>query len=453
MAFADKLKSKFSKLPPRQQQLVTAATLLGGGVITLWLVLSMGSTPTVRPHSVTQAQASPTNLGIQAPGQINPQDSWIGSAGRDLAGLKANQEAQSRDSTELRAREDAMMKRLAELEQRQAAPESSIPTQAASPAPATKAPLQYPPGSPLPTQAVPYGNPAQPAAPATDPPRVAPQLDSPPVIIRLGDSPATAAPSAGPAMSQPSGAADKNAEGGARDLGSYLPVGFIPGILLGGLDAPTGGQAQSNPQPIMIRLTDNAILPNQFRSEVKDCFVVASGYGDVSSERAYARTDRLSCVRIDGNNGSAIEIPIQGNIYGEDGKLGIRGRLVTKQGQILANALRAAIVGGIGQGFSQGGTTFTSSPFGTLTTTTGSTSEQMRRGVAGGFGRALDNLANYYIKLAEQTFPVIEVDAGRRIEVALTKGVALPPMASVPNPDGNETIGAKNYHGNPNEID
>ena len=44
---------------------------------------------------------------------------------------------------------------------------------------------------------------------------------------------------------------------------------------------------------------------------------------------------------------------------------------------------------------------------------------------------ALDRLAQYYIKLAENTFPVIEVDAGREIDVVITKGVRIDvPMAA-----------------------
>jgi conjugal transfer pilus assembly protein TraB len=44
---------------------------------------------------------------------------------------------------------------------------------------------------------------------------------------------------------------------------SWLPVSFTRGTLLGGLDAPTGGQAQSNPHPVLIRLSDTAVLPNR----------------------------------------------------------------------------------------------------------------------------------------------------------------------------------------------
>ena len=49
----------------------------------------------------------------------------------------------------------------------------------------------------------------------------------------------------------------------------------------------------------------------------------------------------------------------------------------------------------------------------------------IRAGLGSGVGKALDRLAQYYIKLAEQTFPVIEVDAGREIDVVITKGVRI----------------------------
>ena len=38
---------------------------------------------------------------------------------------------------------------------------------------------------------------------------------------------------------------------------------------------------------------------------------------------------------------------------------------------------------------------------------------------------ALDRLAQYYIKLAENTFPVIEIDAGREVDIVLTKGTKI----------------------------
>ena len=63
------------------------------------------------------------------------------------------------------------------------------------------------------------------------------------------------------------------------------------------------------------------------------------------------------------------------------------------------------------------------SPLGTITSAAGA--EAFRAGIGTGVGRALDRLAQYYIKLAENTFPVIEVDAGREIDVVITRGVRI----------------------------
>ena len=176
----------------------------------------------------------------------------------------------------------------------------------------------------------------------------------------------------------------------------------------------------------MLRLDDNAILPNRFRAQVRECFVIGAGYGDISSERAYIRTERLSCVR---NDGTALEVKIKGSIFDETGKVGVKGRLVTKQGQVLANALLAGVISGIGQGFQNQYTTLTTSPFGQYATT--DPSHAFEAGMSGGVGRAMDRLAQYYISLAEKTFPVIEVDAGRSVDVVLTEGVAIDaPLAS-----------------------
>jgi conjugal transfer pilus assembly protein TraB len=46
-------------------------------------------------------------------------------------------------------------------------------------------------------------------------------------------------------------------------------------------------------------------------------------------------------------------------------------------------------------------------------------------GAAGGVGGAMEKLADYYMTMAENTFPVLEVDAGRGIEIILNKGVSL----------------------------
>lgn len=217
------------------------------------------------------------------------------------------------------------------------------------------------------------------------------------------------------------------ADGAARDTTggqtaeTYIPAGtFMRGVLLSGLDAPTGGQAQQNPHPVVIEVLDMASLPNKFRADYTSCRLTANGAGDLSSERAYIRLDRLSCIS---NDGGAIDVAVKGFIADQSGKAGVRGRLVTKQGQVLGNAMLAGVASGIGTAFSQGAMTSSVSPLGA--TQSVKDGQQIQAGVGQGVGNALNQLSRYYIQLAEKMFPVIEIDAGQPVDIVITKGMSV----------------------------
>ncbi len=198
----------------------------------------------------------------------------------------------------------------------------------------------------------------------------------------------------------------------------------MAGQLLSGLDAPTGGYSQSNPHPVLIRLSDLAILPGRQRMDIKECFVVGAGYGDMASERAYIRTESLSCVRKDR---TTVDLPIKGYVVGEDGKVGLRGRLVSKQGQMLAQALLAGLASGMSEAFKPITPTYYAS---TTDAKDGrmvfpNPQDVLQAGAMGGMSKALDRLSHFYIDMAKQVFPIIEVDAGRRVEVVVLKGIEI----------------------------
>jgi len=204
----------------------------------------------------------------------------------------------------------------------------------------------------------------------------------------------------------------------------FIPAGSIlSGILLNGTDMPTAQNAREQPTPVLVRIKDLAILPNRVRTDVRECFLITAGYGDLASERAYLRGETFSCVRTDGG---VIEVALDGYAVGEDGKVGMRGRLVSKQGAMLAKAMQAGFL----QSFAQ---LFNRMP--TIPVSTGNneqaqlqsmlSSQAMGAAAAQGAAGAMDRLANYYMDMAEQMFPVIEVDAGRGVEFILNKGVYL----------------------------
>lgn len=116
----------------------------------------------------------------------------------------------------------------------------------------------------------------------------------------------------------------------------YIPAGSIlSGVLLTGVDAPTGLQSKRDPIPALMRVKHEAILPNRFRSDVRECFVVFGTTGELSTERALMRAETLSCIRRDGG---VVETSIDAFAMGDDGKAGIRGRLVSRNGSLVAKA-------------------------------------------------------------------------------------------------------------------
>jgi conjugal transfer pilus assembly protein TraB len=376
----------------------------------------------------------PKPTQILAPGgQVDPKDAWRGQADAQLKGIEQKSHELSQRNTELEGQNKQMLERLKKLEQTGLTPLPPPPVAAPAIRPnfgpnfgpdrpgsdqTASGPQRLPPPPPpLPARAgsmspsvPPFASPAIPPAPTMG----SGSLASPGIVsVALADG------SAMKAAKTPMDATKSNPA--ARDARRYIPSGaFTRAILLGGLDAPTGGQSQRNPQPVLLRLVDNAVLPNHFRSKIKECFVVGAGFGDVSSERAYIRTESLSCVT---REGTAIDVPIKGYVAGEDGKAGMRGRLVSKQGQLLANALLAGVASGIGQAFQQSSTTMSVSPLGA--TSTVEPGKQFEAGFGTGVGKALDRLAQYYISLAEKVFPVIEIDAGRTVDVVITQGISL----------------------------
>jgi len=200
----------------------------------------------------------------------------------------------------------------------------------------------------------------------------------------------------------------------------YIPSGsFVRGVLLTGVDAPTMQVGEQQPQPVLINLNENTILPNRYRSNMIDCIGIGSARGDLSSERAYIRMVKLSCIE-EGYEKKVVDTNIQGWIMGEDGKVGLRGRLVSKQGTILAKALVAGFAEGVANAFTQAASDISVTPEGS--TKTIDPDKAFQAAGLEGVGNAMSKLAEFYMKMAESMFPVIEVGAGRNVTMVLKDG-------------------------------
>lgn len=208
-------------------------------------------------------------------------------------------------------------------------------------------------------------------------------------------------------------------------LGLYIPAGsIISGYLVTGLDAPTSEKAKTEPFPVLIAIDKSTLLPNNFRADLKECMVLAAAYGDMSSERVYMRAESLNCIM---DSGRSFELELSGYAAGSDGKAGLRGRLVSRQGRLIARSLTAGFLEGLAGAFDV-------NPVPTINTTgTGRveydsvySSRAMTGASIKGTSKALERIADFYMRLADNMFPVLEIDASRRVDLILTQGAGAP---------------------------
>ncbi|MCT4709159.1 conjugal transfer protein TraB [Enterobacteriaceae bacterium H11S18] len=197
----------------------------------------------------------------------------------------------------------------------------------------------------------------------------------------------------------------------------YIPSGsFSNAAVIEGGDTNASVTGESAPTPMQFRLTGTVVMPNDEEYDLSGCFVTAAGYGDISSERALLRTDRLSC-KI---NGHVIDQPFKGHVSFM-GKNGIHAEPVIRNGKILGYAFAGGAVDALGSSISEVGSTAVG--IGAANTISGS--DVARAGIGGGTSKAAKTLSDYYIKRAEQYHPVIPVGAGVKVTVVFQKGFQL----------------------------
>ena len=201
----------------------------------------------------------------------------------------------------------------------------------------------------------------------------------------------------------------------------YLSPSFMEATLLSGLDAPTVESAKGNPVPVLLRIKDLAILPNRVKADLKGCFVIAEGQGNLADERAHLRLVNLSCLSKKGR--AVIDQKIKGFVVDSDGKIGLRGTVVSRMGAAIARSVLAGFFGGIGDAVKSSTTTSSVSALGT--TQTIDPEKIAQAGLGSGLAQGAHELQKFYLELAKQSMPVIEIGATRNITLVVSEGLEL----------------------------
>jgi conjugal transfer pilus assembly protein TraB len=203
-------------------------------------------------------------------------------------------------------------------------------------------------------------------------------------------------------------------------IDSFIPPGtYAKAKLLNGVDVSAGVSSQATPKPVLLRLIHRGSLPNKAVGHMKDCRIIAAAYGDLSSERAYMRLEKLSCVQ---PNGHVIVTDVDGYVNGEDGKNGLRGKVVIRDAEVLTRGFMGGLLSGLGKTTSQSYRSTSISPFGTMNTLDAKGVDFLKQAGAQGVGDAFELMAKYNIQRAEQYQPVIQISADREVDVVFHSG-------------------------------
>lgn len=205
----------------------------------------------------------------------------------------------------------------------------------------------------------------------------------------------------------------------------FLPAGsIISGVLITGMDVPTSNSAAQDPFPAMLRIKQEALLPNNFTADIRECVIVASGIGSLATGRAYLRSEAISCVT---DEGKAVEANLNAFAVGADGRNGVAGKLVSKNGEAALKSAWAGFLSGMAN--LAGTATFSVGDDETGVFSAFESGDAMGSlaGTAAlqGAGNAMEKLADYYVEIADQMKPYIEIHPGISIDFVIQRGTSI----------------------------
>ena len=194
---------------------------------------------------------------------------------------------------------------------------------------------------------------------------------------------------------------------------------IMSAVLLNGVAAPTGSASTSEPIPVLARVKKEAIMPNFFSLDIRECHIVGSASGRLRDRRAYIRTDKISCITEDGQS---LENRLQAVAVSKgDGMVGIPGTMVFTGSELLENSAYAGFLSGFAKAVSpRQVNAVNTEPGENVLFQTQSLGNFGASGLGEGISNASDRLADYYMELAEQVSPVIELLPGIEVDFIVT---------------------------------
>lgn len=210
-------------------------------------------------------------------------------------------------------------------------------------------------------------------------------------------------------------------------FGKYIPAGsHAKATLISGVDAGIGISSEADPRHVLMRVTGAVTsagigIDNLTSNVLVGCLIQAQAVGDISSEKAYLKPVLMTCAK---KGGVVIELPVKGYVISQ-GKSGIRGEIISREGDLVLKSFLSGAIGGIGGGVSQNMQPKFKLKSGEMVGERQGLKDIFAGGIGGGVGTSSEKLSDYFITKAEQYQPVISIDEGITVDVVFQEGFSL----------------------------
>lgn len=204
------------------------------------------------------------------------------------------------------------------------------------------------------------------------------------------------------------------------DLTLQISSSISKGILVTAGSASVIGMGSQKDTPFLISLKEKILLANNKSLDMRKCLLIGSGIGDVVSESVEIRLVKLTCIFVDEKEKQWIaEGEVKGYITDENGSIGVKGELISKEGKLLRATFPLAFIQ-TGLDYlsrSASNTTILGSGYGSS-----DLSASLNSGLSTAGNTTLNQVATIYGQYARAMQPKISVKAGRVVSVIFYGG-------------------------------
>jgi conjugal transfer pilus assembly protein TraB len=198
-----------------------------------------------------------------------------------------------------------------------------------------------------------------------------------------------------------------------------MDAGFGKATILAAGEFNTIDKGEDDRIPVFLSIDTSIITANGEEIDLKNCLVRGTGVGDFSTSKANITVTQLDCkLKDEDGNNYRISEKVHGVIYDETGGYSLKGRLLTKEGEIFEKALPIGLL--------EAGMNILMSKANETTNDSGVISFNQGTNQLTGVGDTIINkMGEYWVKYLNALNPKVDVRAGRQVVVAFFGGEEL----------------------------